>query len=313
MDYRKMSPEAKATFLAERPGCELCERPSAQVDHDHVSWEVRGALCRRCNSRLGSLEAALRLPAGLFQSLAGDLQRALWRSGMVELERYGEDFAYLGLTVGEFAGRLRAVHEQLVLPYVYWAPVTEDPTIRTRTWTKIGPLCDDAEAERHRARLVAGSVQLWVWVTREPDDGVNSPAPRALVVAADSTEGARELHQQLRGPVDMSRHETRDRDFAELVVPVLMSRPLTAEQFRGAHWRDDKQVPATDQELRELLLRYGYMAGWLDLAVRIVLKDLAGDVPNRSWVVFSRARWHWIALLEHWRDRREAIGLTPEG
>jgi len=62
------------------------------------------------------------------------------------------------------------------------------------------PLCDDAEAERHRARLVAAPEPHWVWVTREPDDGVNSPAPRALVVAADSTEGARELHQQPRGP-----------------------------------------------------------------------------------------------------------------
>ncbi|MGE7439783.1 hypothetical protein [Kitasatospora sp. NPDC001175] len=224
----------------------------------------------------------------------------------MELERYAEDFAYLGMTVEEFAGRLQAVHERLALPYVYWAPVTEDPAIRTRAWTKIGPLCDDAEADRHRARLVAAPPPCWVWVTREPDDGVNSPAPRALVVAADSTEGARELQQQLRGPVDMSRHEARDRDFVELAVPVLMSRPLTVEQFRGAHWLEREELPATDQELRELLLRYGYMAGWLDLAVQIVLEDLGDDLPDRKWAVPSRARHHWLALFAYWRDRRAA-------
>ncbi|WP_354645385.1 hypothetical protein [Kitasatospora camelliae] len=234
----------------------------------------------------------------------GDLHRALWRSGTVELDRYAGDVAYLGAPVGEFERRLRAVQEQLVLPYVYWAPVTKEPAIRTRAWAKIGPLCDDAEAERHRARLVAWSEPYWVWVTREPDDGVNSPAPRALVVAAASTDGARELHQQLRGPVDMSRHEARDRDFAELAVPVLLSRPLTAEQFRAAHWRDDEQLPAMVEELRELLLGYGYMAGWLDLAVRIVLEDLAGDLSDARWAVFSRARWHWRVLLGHWGDRQ---------
>ncbi|MFI8085803.1 endonuclease domain-containing protein [Kitasatospora sp. NPDC086009] len=76
MKYRKMSSEAKAAFLAERPGCALCDRSSQEVDHDHATDEARGAPCRMCNSRLGSLEAALRLPAGMFQSLAGDLHRA---------------------------------------------------------------------------------------------------------------------------------------------------------------------------------------------------------------------------------------------
>ncbi|MFE2174433.1 endonuclease domain-containing protein [Kitasatospora sp. NPDC059462] len=307
MDYRKMSAEAKATFLAKHPRCGLCARPSVQIDHDHVSHEVRGALCRRCNSRLGSLEVALRLPSGTFQSLAGDLHRALWRAGAVELEKYAEDFAYLGLMAEEYERRLRAVQERLVLPYVYWAPVTREAAIRTREWTKIGPLCDDEEAERHRTRLVAGPAPRWVWVTREPDDGVNSPVPRALVVVADSTEGARELHQRLRGPVDMSRREARDRAFAELVVPVLLSRPLTAEQFRGAHWLEREELPTTEKELRELLLRYGYMAGWLDLAVRIVLEDLAGALPSAAWAVPSRARWHWLELFAHWRDQRAPI------
>ncbi|MFE7194052.1 hypothetical protein [Kitasatospora sp. NPDC057541] len=105
----------------------------------------------------------------------------------------------------------------------------------------------------------------------------------------------------------MSRHEARDHAFAELAVPVLLSRPLTAEQFRAAHWRDDEELSATDQELRELLLRYGYMAGWLDLAVRIVLEDLAGALPSAAWAVPSRARWHWLELFAHWRDQRAPI------
>ncbi|MGA5823491.1 hypothetical protein ACPC54_37210 [Kitasatospora sp. NPDC094028] len=142
-------------------------------------------------------------------------------------------------------------------------------------------------------------------MTREPDDGVNSPWPRTLAVNSGWTEGARELHQELRGPVDMSRHKAKDRAFAELAVPVLLSRPLTAEQFRVAHWHE--RLPATAEELRELLLHYGYRPRWLDLAVRIVLEDLAGDLPDAGWVVPSRARWHWRVLFAHWRDRRVSI------
>ncbi|GGV47162.1 hypothetical protein GCM10010495_76070 [Kitasatospora herbaricolor] len=91
--YRRMSSEAKAQFRAERPRCALCGAGSMEVDHDHLTDEVRGALCRMCNGRLGSLEAALRLPAGQFQAKAGDPHRALWRDGRVELGRYAGDCA----------------------------------------------------------------------------------------------------------------------------------------------------------------------------------------------------------------------------
>ncbi|WP_404870732.1 endonuclease domain-containing protein (plasmid) [Kitasatospora griseola] len=303
-----MSPEAKAAFLAERPWCELrCGRPSVQVDHDHISHEARGALCRRCNSRLGSLEAALRLPERLFQSLAGDLHHEFWKNGSVNLAAYRRDLGYLGLTAKQYAARLRRVNEQLVLPHVYWTGVAARPPGRDTLWTKIGPLCDDDEARRHLERIAATAppTQLWVQMTREPDDGVNSPAPRCLITATRSTEGAREAYLALHAALpDTSGYEARDRAFAELAVPVLLSRPLTAEQFRAAHWRDDEQLPATDRELRELLLRYGYMAGWMDLAVRIVLEDLAGDLPDARWAVFSRARHHWLVLFAHWRERR---------
>ncbi|MFB7678365.1 hypothetical protein ACFC26_43920 [Kitasatospora purpeofusca] len=244
------------------------------------------------------------MPAGTFQILAGDLHRALWRGGAVALDRYAGDVACLGTTVEEYASRLRAVHELLTLPYVYWAPVTKEAALRTREWTKIGPLCDDAEAERHRARLVAGPAPCWVWVTREPDDGANSPVPRALVVAFDSTDGARELHPQLRGPVDMSRHEARGRAFAVLAVPEMMSRPLTAEQFRGAHWLGREELPATGEELRELLLRCGYMAGLVGPGGADRPGGPRGCAAGRDVGGAELCEVRWLELFAHWRDQR---------
>ncbi|MGW2401740.1 endonuclease domain-containing protein [Kitasatospora sp. NPDC001664] len=306
-----MSPEAKAAFLAERPRCEVCGHPSVEVDHDHVTHQVRGALCRECNGELGSLEAALRVPEREFQSRAGDLHRALWRTGSVVLTRYARAIAYLGLTKAEYERRLRAVHAALTLPYVYWTPVTAEAVTRRSPWTKIGPLCDDEEAERHLVRLLAaeGLPHLYVRVTREPDDGVNSPAPRGLVVASGWTEGAREYQRELlaaKPPASTEWADERDRAFAELAVPVLTSRPLTAEQFAAAHWRDDEAMPGTPEQLAELLLSYGYLPRWLDLAVRFVLEDLGEDLPDRKWAVPSRARHHWRVLFAHWRDRRAA-------
>ncbi|MGW4809478.1 hypothetical protein [Kitasatospora sp. NPDC004272] len=250
----------------------------------------------------------MRVPQREFQSRAGDLHRVLWRTGTVALARYARAIAYLGLTEAEYERRLRAVHAELALPFVYWTPVTAEPPTLRSPWTKIGPLCDDEEAERHRARLLAteGPLHLCVRVTREPDDGVNSPAPRGLVVTSGWTEGARAYQRELlaaKPPASTERADERDRAFAELAVPVLTSRPLTAEQFTAAHWRDEK-MPGTPEQLAELLLSYGYLPRWLDLAVRIVLEDLGEDLPNRKWAVPSRARHHWKALFTHWRDRR---------
>ncbi len=310
MDYRRMSSEAKAAFIAQRPHCELCGAASMEVDHDHVTHKVRGALCRVCNGRLGSLESALRLPKQLFQSKARDLHRALWRDGAVELSGYQEDFAYLGLTMEEYAGLMQAVHDVLVLPYVYWTEVTSEPITRETPWTKIGPLCDDEEAQRHLGRLVAdaGPPYRWVHVTREPDDGVNSPRPRGLVVAAGCTEGAIEAGHALRSPVDMSAFEAKCRDFVDLVVPVLLSRPLTEDEIRSAR-RYLERPPRTPEELR-VLIGERYAARWLDLAVRIVLEDLGEDLPDRRWAMFSRARHHWRALFAYWRDRRACAPST---
>ncbi|MET8630231.1 hypothetical protein ABZW30_42085 [Kitasatospora sp. NPDC004669] len=66
--------------------------------------------------------------------------------------------------------------------------------------------------------------------------------------------------------------------------------------------RSDVDLPCTQQELREPIGGY-YSAGWLDLAVRIALDDLGDDLPDRHWVAFGRARWHWRELCVYWRDR----------
>ncbi|MFE5586950.1 endonuclease domain-containing protein [Kitasatospora sp. NPDC056531] len=302
-----MSSEAKAAFLAERPRCEVCGTVAVEVDHDHATGLVRGALCRRCNGRIGSLEAALRLPSGPFQAKARDLHRALERDGRLDLREYHRDLMYLGISEAAFLDRLRAVQEQLVVPYVYWTEVTSRAPGRRSPWAKIGPLTDLAEAERHRSWLLEQTrvpPHLWVVVAREPDDGVNSPWPRGLFTQSH-TPGAAEAFRNLMaaGPPDLSAHEAAARDFADLAVPVLLSRPLTADEIRAAHWNPDLDLPCTQQELRELIGGY-YSASWLDLAVRIALDDLGGDLPDRRWASFGRARWHWRELCAYWRDRQ---------
>ncbi|WP_380286503.1 endonuclease domain-containing protein [Kitasatospora purpeofusca] len=311
MDYRRMSSEAKAAFLAERPRCALCTRPSVLVDHDHVSHEVRGALCRRCNSRLGSLEAALRLPAtGVFQTMAHDLHQALERGERLSGRVDRTDLAYLGIPGREYAARLRAVHALLVLPYVYWTPVTGFALSRATPWTKIGPLVDEEEALRHVARLMEWErvpPQLWIRLAREPDDGVNSPQPRGFV-RHFRTEGAIRAQKELMAaaPRDASAFESKCRDYVDLVVPVLLSRPLTGAEIRAAYFSSRVRLPRDRDGLLELI-GDTYAAGWLDLAVRIALEDLAGDLPDARWAVFSRARWHWRALLTHWKERQTTI------
>ena len=50
--------EVKAHF-AERDGlCVLCHRPATDLDHDHVTGKVRGALCTGCNLAISRFEEA---------------------------------------------------------------------------------------------------------------------------------------------------------------------------------------------------------------------------------------------------------------
>lgn len=62
-----ITPEAYADLLIESGGhCQLCERQSAPglngdlvIDHNHATKEVRGLVCRRCNTLLGYVEQAV--------------------------------------------------------------------------------------------------------------------------------------------------------------------------------------------------------------------------------------------------------------
>lgn len=53
-----MPGEFDAFVIRQASCCLICERRTAIlcVDHDHVTGEVRGVLCRTCNVQLGIIE-----------------------------------------------------------------------------------------------------------------------------------------------------------------------------------------------------------------------------------------------------------------
>ncbi|KOU43194.1 endonuclease domain-containing protein [Streptomyces sp. WM6378] len=180
--YARMSNAERARMLRQRPDCELCgRRPSAAVDHDAGTGRVRGVLCRSCNSWLGSMEAALRVPQRRMQNQAAYLHWRFEAGGPAALAWYLGELSYLGLSEKEFADGLNQVRQLLSVPCVYW---TDDgrPPSRDTQWTKTGPLEDAEEADRHHRRLRCALGHENVVVTAfEPDDGVNSPVPRGLI------------------------------------------------------------------------------------------------------------------------------------
>ncbi|MER0476797.1 endonuclease domain-containing protein [Streptomyces sp. Edi2] len=176
-----MSHSERAAYRDRHPQCQLCRRrPTAAVDHDAVTGQVRGAVCRSCNSWLGSMEAALRVPKRARQQQAAYLHWRFEARGTATLAHYAGELSYLGKSVKEFADGLLAVRRLLVVPCVYWTDQVAAPRGETR-WTKTGPLTDAEEADRHHRRLQSAQAAAVVVTAFEPDDGVNSPSPRGLV------------------------------------------------------------------------------------------------------------------------------------
>ncbi|MEU7596553.1 hypothetical protein AB0B79_26495 [Streptomyces sp. NPDC039022] len=71
---------------------------------------------------------------------------------------------------------------------------------RRTTWTKTGPLLDEEEAQKVLHRLQDPArvpPHLYIVLTLEPDDGVNSPFPRGLDYI-HHTPGAMEYIRELR-------------------------------------------------------------------------------------------------------------------
>lgn len=197
--YSRMTTTVKLTFLAAHPRCAICRRPSVEVDHHHGADIVRGALYHRCNCEVGSVEAALRVPQRLFQSMADDIHRAL-AGDQLHLARWHRHLDYLGMAPTSYRAGLRKVQDQLTQRYVYWAPVTADGLSNRTEWTKNGPLLDDTEACRmiECVRIRPAPPHLWIYATWEADDGVNSPFPRGLAITRTSSPGAHQALHELR-------------------------------------------------------------------------------------------------------------------
>ncbi|MEW1637589.1 endonuclease domain-containing protein [Streptomyces sp. NPDC093801] len=80
-----------ARLRQQHPDCDLCQRrPPEAVDHDAVTGRVRGVVCGSCNSWLGTMESALRVPRRLMQTQAAYLHWRFEAGGAPELTRYRE-------------------------------------------------------------------------------------------------------------------------------------------------------------------------------------------------------------------------------
>ncbi|MGX1909283.1 hypothetical protein ACWIID_10505 [Streptomyces phaeochromogenes] len=235
------------------------------------------------------------------------MHRAYAQTGTVDLKRFAGDFPYLGITEEEYLCQLAALQTQLTQRYVYWTEIGLNPHSRDTVWTKTGPLIDDEEVEKVLERLqnpAKTPPHLTIFATLEPDDGVNSPGPRALTFA-HRTPGALEYLLELRRADDspgapLPGYEEKCRAFVRDVVPILLSRPLKLSELRATGWVTDE--PADEDALRELIGER-YSPRWVDLAVRIALDDLGDNLPDRRWASFTKARWHWQKLCAHWHSQ----------
>lgn len=76
-----LSPDDVASLLRQQQGvCLIClRRPAVHVDHDHVTGEVRGMLCFRCNAALGQFDDT---PATLRRAARYLMTAGRWESSI---------------------------------------------------------------------------------------------------------------------------------------------------------------------------------------------------------------------------------------
>jgi hypothetical protein len=48
--------EQEAVRLYDQSVCEICGGIATHVDHDHITGEIRGKLCSKCNTTLGNMD-----------------------------------------------------------------------------------------------------------------------------------------------------------------------------------------------------------------------------------------------------------------
>lgn len=68
---RKYNLSIVAYWALIQAGCGICGRGASQIDHDHKTGRVRGALCKRCNLGLGFFGDGTRLLKKALEYLNG--------------------------------------------------------------------------------------------------------------------------------------------------------------------------------------------------------------------------------------------------
>ncbi len=76
-----LTPEALTALIEAQDGlCAICiERPAKHVDHDHVTGEIRGVVCFRCNVGIGHFSDR----SDLLQRASAYLERTTWQRTQV--------------------------------------------------------------------------------------------------------------------------------------------------------------------------------------------------------------------------------------
>jgi len=166
--------------------CPICEkREATNWDHDHATDIIRGKLCRRCNTAIGSLDEdfeTLQRAIVYLQRAPGDLKYA-------DVKR-----EYMRLTMQKW----RTAHREQEREKRRQEYADDPERFReyTRRWRK-----NDATGEKHR-QLFAAHKQ---WVAEHPDRIEEYNLRRNEKRAAERLEQYREKYRRMMA--DPERHK----------------------------------------------------------------------------------------------------------